>query len=594
MADRKSMERRLREIYPDDPERVASILQERVAPDGTVRPETPRQIGGTSALTRATAWLAEEERKKAEEAGTAVPARQVFAKAPAEGHANWALDLYQHDPKVGTFESRTSASNESAVRDRGFEEVPPSRLLEMRAEAHPVEAPPGKLPFISNTPTHPATKPAFAYIPDTGDPGMADAMAGAASLAKPGAKGPASLPPKKPDPKATLAKARGSREVSVRSTKEGVQPQLHAPVDPLAARGAAPALPPRVSSFLQGRRPSGLEEAQRRANVNQLSANLGRSTEFLASGIGGVRARPEAYDNLQGQAGQPVEQYQQRRAEERQQEQDELALAEAEREATRAAEEMQFRQGRAASEDQLARDRMTQERDLAEARLRGDAADRGLRREEMSFRQREGAELKQQLADQRQKERQQREDELDLQRLSTATSKAPFGEFQAALEEIDRLVPGIAYGQVPDEAPLGTGDRIARALSPVGGEFFMSDKGKSYATAIANLRDLVARMRSGAVLNAGEERHYLSLLGDRVLSDERTAAQGINAVRQGIAQKLRNAQGGYQNVLPRFESTGATSYRAPIFGAAPTGEEIQMPNGDVYEVLQDGTTRRRQ
>lgn len=546
-----------------------------------------------SNLSRVAAWLAEEESRKA---GSQSPRpRKVFSKAPADGQPNMALDLYQYDPEVDVAEGRTPANRETAVRDLGYEEVSPSRLLQMRAEARPVEAPPGKLPFISNTPTHPATKPAFAYMPNAVDPAMADAMSGAAGLAKPGVMGPASLPPtKKTDPKAVLAKARGRREVEVRSTSEGVQPQLREPVDPLATRSTPPALPPRVSSLLQGRRqPSGLEDAQRRANVNQLSANLGRSAEFLGAGVGGVRARPEVYDNLQEQAGQPVEQYQQRAAEERQQEQDELALAEAEREATRAAEEMQFRQGRATSEDQLARDRMAQEKALAEARLRGDAADRGLRREEMSFRQKEGAELKQQLADQRQKERQQREDELDLQRLGTATSKAPFGEFQAALEEIDRLVPGIAYGQVPDEAPLGTGDRIARALSPVGGEFFMSDKGKSYATAIANLRDLVARMRSGAVLNEGEERHYLSLLGDRVLSDERTAAQGINAVRQGIAQKLRNAQGGYQNVLPRFESTGATTYRAPIFGAAPTGEEIQMPNGDVYEVLQDGTTRRR-
>jgi hypothetical protein len=552
-----------------------------------------------SNLARVAAWLAEEERKKAEEARAAAPGRQVFAKAPAEGHPNWALDLYQHDPDVGTFESRTSASNESAVRGRGFEEVSPSRLLEMRAEAHPVEPPKGSLPFISNTPTHPATKPAFAYMPNMADPGMAEAMSGAASktglLAGEGRfMLPAGAPPsRKPEPRATRAKARRSREVSVHSTKEGIQPTLREPVDQLAARAAAPALPPRVSTFLQGRRPpSGLEDAQRRANVNQLSANLGRSTDFLASGIGGVRPRPEAYDNLQEQAGQPVEQYQQRAAEERQEEQDELALKEAEAEATRAAEEMQFRQGRAASEDQLARDRMAQDKALAEARLRGDAADRGLRREEMSFRQKEGAELKQQLADQRQAERQAREDELDLQRLGTATSKAPFGEFQTALEGIDRLIPGLPYGVVPDEEPLGIRDRGARALSVVGGEFFMTDEGKAYATAIANLRDLVARMRSGAVLNEGEERHYLSLLGDRIFSDKRSAAQGINAVRQGIAQKLRNAQGGYQNVLPRYEATGATTYRAPIFSDTapprPTGKTITRPDGSVWQELDNG------
>lgn len=555
-----------------------------------------------SNLARVAAWLAEEERKKRQQAEEpSLPEEdntdRVFTYTKGGVHS-----YVQTPNSIMGGGDETEDPDGSVVRElqaAGYRWLPQDAYAGALSQAQQAangafRPPPGKLPFISGTPTHAATKPAFAYIPPR-KPTMEEAMSGAAGLARPAAAPAAPAPAAKPSPKATLAKARRSREVSVRSTKEGMQPQLRAPVDPLAARGSAPALPPRVSTFLQGRRPpSGLEDAQRRANVNQLSANLGRSTEFLASGIGGVRARPEAYDNLQEQAGQPVEQYQQRAAEERQQEQDELALAEAEREATRAAEEMQFRQGRATAEDQLARDRLAQEQAALDARLRSEAADRGLRRQEMTFRQKESQELKQQLANQRQAERQSREDELDLQRLGTATSKAPFGEFQSALEEIDRLVPGLAYGQVPDEAPLGLGDRIARGLAPVGGEFFMSDKGKAYATAIANLRDLVARMRSGAVLNAGEERHYLSLLGDRVLSDERTAAQGINAVRQGIANKLRNAQAGYQNVLPRFESTGATTYRAPIFGAAPTGEEIEMPNGEVYEVLSDGTTRRRQ
>lgn len=547
-----------------------------------------------SNLARVAAWLAEEERKKAE-AAQAAPVRKVFAKAPADGRPGMALDLYDYDPEGGTYEDRVPANQEVAARGAGFSEVSPSRLLEMRAEAHPVEAPPGKLPFISGTPTHEATKPAFTYMPSAVNPAMADAMAGAANLAKPGVTGPASLPPsKKADPRATLAKARGSREVTVRSTKEGIQPTLREPVAPLASRPAASALPDRVSTFLQGRRPpSGLEDAQRRANLNQLSANLGQSAEYLAAGVGGVRPRPEAYSNLQEQAGQPVAQYQQLHAEQRQQEQDEAALAEAQREAERAAQEFQFKKGRATVEDQLARDRMAQEERLAGKRLEGDAADRALRRQEMKQRREDELMMKALMAEEKDKTKKDREDEIDLQRLGAATAKAPFGEFQAALEEVDRLVPGLAYGQVPAEAPLGTRDRVARVLAPVGGEFFMSDRGKAYATAISNLRDLVARMRSGAVLNAGEERHYLSLLGDRVLSDERTAAQGINAVRQGIAQKLRNAQGGFQNVLPRYEATGATSYRAPIFGAAPTGEEIEMPTGEVYEVLTDGTTRRR-
>jgi hypothetical protein len=543
-----------------------------------------------SNLARVAAWLAEEERRKA-----AKP--EVLDRA----YAYTPYGIRSVDFTTAGLSATTDTDPNGTPDPITHRFLPAKELGRMEASWDPTIKPPrGKLPFISGTPTHEATKPAFAYMPNRADSGMAEAMSQAAE--KTGAITgdgryllPAGvLPRPRADPKATLAKARGRKEVEVHSTKEGIQPQFRTPMDPLAPRGESPSLPPRVAAHLKQRRaPSGLEAAQSQAWMNQLAADTMVAGEFLGAGIAGVKPRPEIYDRFQERAGQPVTDYQQRHSEERQQEQDEAALAEAQREAERAAEEMGFKKSRATAEDQLARDRMAQEKNIADARLRADAADRGLRRDEMTFRQKEGQELKQQMANQRQAERQAREDELDIQRLGAATSKAPFGEFQTALEDIDRQIPGLAYGQVPKEAPLGVGDRIARAMAPVGGEFFMSDKGKAYATAISNLRDLVSRMRSGAVLNTGEERHYLSLLGDRALSDERSAAQGINAVRMGIAQKLRNAQGGFQNVLPRYEATGATTYRAPIFGAAPTGEEIQMPNGDVYEVLSDGTTRRR-
>lgn len=554
-------------------------------------------------LNRVAAWLAEEEeRKRAAMPPSEEGTDRVFTTTRRGVHS------YMQTPggMMGGEEETDDPTGEEArsLRSQGYRWLPQEDYDLAISQAHramdgAAQPPPGKLPFISGTPTHAATKPGFAYMPTVANPAMAGAMAGAAEGTKtitgegrfmlpPGAQAP------KKDPLAVLARAKGRRGVSVRSTKEGVQPQFRAPVEPLAARAAPPALPPRVSAMMEARRgPSGLEPAQQRANINRLAANLSQAGEFIGAGIAGVRPRPEAYDNLQAQADQPVSDYQQRAAEERQQEQDELALAEAEREATRAAEEMGFRRERATAEDQLARDRLAQEERIAGKRLEGEEADRAQRRAEFRYRKKEGESLKERLAEARKTERQAREDELDLQRLGTATSRAPFGEFQAALEEIDRLVPGIAYGQAPEEPPLGLGDRAARALPFGAGDWLMSERGRSYATAIANLRDLVARMRSGAVLNAGEERHYLSLLGDRALSDPRSAAQGINAVRQGIAQKLRNAQAGYQNVLPSFESTGATTYRAPIFGAAPTGEEIQMPDGSVYEVLSDGTTRRR-
>jgi hypothetical protein len=146
------------------------------------------------------------------------------------------------------------------------------------------------------------------------------------------------------------------------------------------------------------------------------------------------------------------------------------------------------------------------------------------------------------------------------------------------------------------------GDRIARAV-PLGlGNWAVSDEGQRYGQAIANLRDLVSRMRSGAVLNAGEEHHYLSLLGDDVLGDPRKAAAGINAVRQGVAQKLRNAQAGYvkTGVLDDYEGTGATTFRAPIFSGTgrriavvdPSGRPATLDESELAEALKNGWRRR--
>jgi hypothetical protein len=551
-------------------------------------------------------FLAEEERKKRK------PAREEKLVSIDGAPAGRAAYIRYSDDGQGNLTGKEGEIPDgymSSLAGAGYRVADAASMQEARAAMGQARPPDGKLPFISGVPVHPAPKGYSGQVPPGGDQGMAKAMSLAAS-ARPGGM---QAPPVAPARPASTRRS-SSRDVQVGLTSGGVQPQLRKPTErPYSAPAAGSAdrflgLPEGVANHMRQR--SGLSVAQEDANRRAMGVELASAFNQIGSGISGARYDDKAWDGQRTAAGQPVadhllrdEDERRTRQEQRAVDHDELAAQEASRAAELELKRFTYGQQRDTAEDALARERMQADREMADARLRSDAADRGLRREEMRFRLKEGADSKADAAKQRADERAARAEQIDLQRVGAATSKGPFGEMEEAFKSIDRLVPGLAYGQVPDELPISAWDRVMRVLEPVGGEYLMTDKGKEYATLIANLRDLVSRKRSGAVLNEGEERHYLRLLGDKILSDPRSAATGINEVRKGMGQTLRTIQGGYAiprsegpSVLDQYESTGATTYRAPIFGEAParpTGEEVDMPDGSVYEVLEDGTTRRK-
>lgn len=557
-------------------------------------------------LTRVAAYLAQQR----SEAEGRKPPRRIF-KNTSEGVETAELG----DNQWVTL-GRRPDSERGALQGEGYEWMAGddyARTLSQHSQP-PLTIPNrGQLPFISNTPTHEAPPNYSSALPPQDDPGMTSAMSKAATAWRQHGAQQAVAPTAPP---ATAkqggnAKARRSLEVSS-TTQSGPQPQLRE-FQPLAQL-APKDLEQRLGGLPEGvaremRKRWGLEEAQGDANRRALAVELASAANQVGSGIAGGRYDDSLWDNQRSAARQPVADYEARAGEERIQNEEQRRAAEDEREARaaeRAAqmemERFQYGKTRDMSQDQLARDRMAQEAELARQRLLSEGLDRGLRREEMRYRQKEGEELKRQMAEEKAAERQRREGEKDLQRLGEQTSKAPYGELQQALEEVDRLVPGLAYGNAPDEAPMGFGDRVARSV-PLGmGNWAVSDEGQKYGTVIANLRDLVSRFRSGAVLNEGEERHYLSLLGDEVFSDPRRAAAGINAVRQGLGQRLRNVQGAYAKTgaLDEYESTGATTYRAPIFSGTgrrvpvvdPNGRAATIDESELAEALKDGWRRR--
>ncbi len=175
-----------------------------------------------------------------------------------------------------------------------------------------------------------------------------------------------------------------------------------------------------------------------------------------------------------------------------------------------------------------------------------------------------------------------------VQKLGAATSKT-FSEFKSTLEDIEKDFPGLIAGKVPRDFELTPADKAALKV-PFGlGSNFVTPKMQKLQTQVKTVRDLISRARSGAVLNASEEKHYLSLIGDNIFSNPQALAEGLRTITKGIGEKLRDTQLAYGPAaspglasLPAYEEAGGTSYNNPIWGldtppAAPPRQAPPMP-----------------
>lgn len=417
--------------------------------------------------------------------------------------------------------------------------------------------------------------------------------------------------PKSPMPPAGEKKGRGAPSISVGMPAADRAGAGRLPTASSMPQGAQKALAAGTSSPAAVERtvdPYG--DARASANRNRLGAQLARAGGMVNEALSGARLDRAAYDDLEAQAEQPVADFAARRAMGREDATDAAALEErrlrAEDYARRAmadTRDFQYRQGRDKAEDARREAAALEDRRRFDAQQRAAAAERGLRRTELQDRRTEMEEGRNERARLAREAAQQQQADKALQTLGQQTSKLPIGELQQALESIDAQAPGLAYGKAPEDNPMGLKDRLARRVPFGAGEWAMSDEGKRYAANIAQLRDITMRMRSGAAINESEMRHYLSLLGDDILSDPQKAAEGINTVRQGLAQRMRNIQAPYVRggTLDEYERQGGSSFRAPIFSgsasqnqtpARPTGRTVTRRDGSVWEELSDGSARR--
>lgn len=341
-----------------------------------------------------------------------------------------------------------------------------------------------------------------------------------------------------------------------------------------------------------------LAAAQEQARERRLISEIGRAGAQFNETLSGAKYDRAAYDGYARDAERPVgdllqrrEAVAQRQGRARQAQQDRMRAEEhvanlrrQRSQDARQADAEAYRRKR----DALGDERYGAEQKESARRFdltRGDAvADRALRRQSQSDAREQAKQQRMDAAKAKAEAHDTENAQKRAEKLGQATTKAPFGELQQALEGLDELAPGIIYGDESAQTPLSTKDRVVNALPFGAGDRLMSDKALQYKSNLQNLRDLITRARSGAAINASEEAHYLRLLGDDVLSDPRRAAAGINAVRQGIAQKLKDAQLAYSGpTLDAYEQGGGTTYRNPVFGSPPPKRQgpvrVQSPDG---------------
>lgn len=341
-----------------------------------------------------------------------------------------------------------------------------------------------------------------------------------------------------------------------------------------------------------------LSAAQEQARQGRIIAAIGRAGAHFNETLSGAKYDRAAYDGYARDAERPVgdllqrrEAVAQRQGRARQAQQDRMRAEEhvanlrrQRAQDARQAEADAYRRQRDALGDERYGAEQRESARRFDLSRQDAAANRALQRQSQAD-TRALANQQRQDAARAKAEAQAQENALKRgEKLGQATTKAPYGELQQALEGLDELAPGLIYGDESAQTPLSTKDRMVNALPFGAGDRLMSDKALQYKSNLQNLRDLITRARSGAAINASEERHYLSLLGDDILSDPRRAAAGINAVRQGIGQKLRDAQLAYSGpTLDAYESGGGTTYRNPVFGAAPPKRQgpvrVQSPDG---------------
>lgn len=176
-----------------------------------------------------------------------------------------------------------------------------------------------------------------------------------------------------------------------------------------------------------------------------------------------------------------------------------------------------------------------------------------------------------------------------LAKMGSTTAKA--SDVVDGLIAIDRLAPGMTDGKLlnPEKFQVSPGDRALLMLPQGLGERFMDTNAVHVQTVLKNFQDLIQRVRSGAVLNEGEIKHYDELFRNKIFSDPVNAANTLKEMKSAIRRNLRDKQASFaaipmysvddpqRTVLDEYEMQKGTTFRHPIFANVDDGSDMAAP-----------------
>lgn len=201
----------------------------------------------------------------------------------------------------------------------------------------------------------------------------------------------------------------------------------------------------------------------------------------------------------------------------------------------------------------------------------------------------EDRDLSRDLAAQGQKLVHQRWSAKEMHELGDKTSK--YSELVHAMKKIDELAPGIMFGEVPEGYALNDWQKFLTQVEPTGlGKRYANVEAVKLQGAYHLMKELITRMRTGAVINDNEEDNFNKALNMAWAAGPQALAAVLPMYRQALGDKLAAFQAPYylqdEDQFQRWakESRNLT-YKDPFFsgGSSASSPESETP-ADATEV----------
>lgn len=221
--------------------------------------------------------------------------------------------------------------------------------------------------------------------------------------------------------------------------------------------------------------------------------------------------------------------------------------------------------------------------DATERRHREDlsarSADRAESRAFRMFQQGEASAARKETAKAKEVQMRERQDEKDMQELQKRTDGV------AAMGDDLRTVNSFIEkgGDLPGVGP------IAGRLP----ELLVSSEGVHLRQSASRLVQAVIYAKSGKAITEQEAKRVMDANGMGTGASEDAFIQGMQALAREARATMGNKQAPFAHVVPEYRARGGvTAEDMPGPATRPTGETVEMEDGSVWEVMENGKARR--